>query len=183
MMGLVCQAIVGSLIGAVILRAACAWYNSMTGRSRGTSGAMAAPAEMMQFPAASSNPYEAPTVASRMDSGNSSVGVPEPDFGRAWLISFVTIMANGVVGFAAGMVVGVGGAAAGINSEMAMLFSLVISLPVSFLVASGLLAAMLPTSIGRAMIVALLYLAISLMVGIAIAVVVMGAIFLFVGFR
>jgi hypothetical protein len=183
MAGVICQAVFGSLFGAMILRAACAWYNSLTGKSRRTSDALAAPAEAIQFPPASANPYEAPTVPSQWQSDNNAAGVPEPGFSKAWLISFAAILANGVIGFALGLVVGFGGAVAGVDGKLLMLLSLVVSSPVCFLVTAGLLAAMLPTSIGRAMIVTLLYLVISLAIGVVIGIVAVGIMLLLGGLR
>jgi hypothetical protein len=181
--GLVCQSVIGSLVGAVILRAACAWYNSMVGRSRHRAAVPGSQAEITQFPAASDNPYEAPTVASHWGATNEDVGVPEPDFGKAWLISFVTVLTNAFVGFILGIMVGAGGAAAGARNEnMVMLASLAVSLPASFLVSAALLTVMLPTSFGRAFIVTLLYLVISLLVLLAIGAVILGVMVL-VGFN
>src|SRR5688500_10759448 len=94
LISLVCQSIIGSLVGAVILRAACSWYNSMVGRSRAPRDYSGQPAMPGQFPAAGDNPYSSPAAYSPPQV-NMSVGVPEPDFGKAWLISFVTILVNG----------------------------------------------------------------------------------------
>lgn len=52
---------------------------------------------------------------------------------------------------------GVGGAAAGGNPQTVQLVSSLISLPISFLVLSGIVAGMLPTSFVKGMCVAALY--------------------------
>jgi hypothetical protein len=174
---LVCQAVIGSLVGAVILRAACSWYNSMVGRSSGRKGYANPPPAPGQLPTHGNNPYASPTTYSHMPD-RTDVGVPEPDFGKAWLISFVTILINGMIGFVVGLAIGLGGAAAGAQGAVPVIISMVVSIPISFLVFAGMLTAMLPTSFGRAAIVTLLYFVISLLVGLAIAAVVFAVIFL-----
>jgi hypothetical protein len=67
-----CGLFIGTLIDAVILRAACALFNKMAG------------------------------------GGPSKGGVPEPEMGRAMLITFVTFLVHLVVGAAGGIALGVG---------------------------------------------------------------------------
>jgi hypothetical protein len=83
--------------------------------------------------------------------------VPEPEFGRAMLIVFVTAIVQMGVGFVLGLVIGGGAAATGQadNPSMRLLPSL-IGLPLGFLVMAGMLTAMLPTTFPRALLVALL---------------------------
>jgi hypothetical protein len=137
MAGVLCAAggilIVGTLIGAVILRAACSLFNKMAGQDR---------------------------------------AVPEPSFGKALGITVVSMIANMAVGFMVGIVIGGGGAAAGANPQHVQIISTLVSLPVGFLVMSGMLTLMLPTSFGRGMLVALLQYAISFAIAIAIGLIV-----------
>jgi hypothetical protein len=122
--GAVCGLLIGTVIGAVILRAACWLFNSMAGgdERRG--------------------------------------GVPEPEFGRAMLITFVTFLVQTGVQMVIGFVTGAGAAAAeqakpGAGGPAQLMASL-IALPVGFLVMAGMLTAMLPTSFPKALLVALL---------------------------
>jgi hypothetical protein len=111
--------------------------------------------------------------------GESKGGVPEPGFGRALLITFVTLLVQVAVGFVIGLVLGTGAAAAqnaGAGPAVQLLPSL-ISLPVGFLVMSGMLTAMLPTSFPRALLVALL----EYLIMIAILAVVFGLLMLVFG--
>jgi hypothetical protein len=128
---------IGTLIGAVILRAACWLYNSMVGGPKSPSA------------------------------------VPEPTMGRAMGIVFVTLLVNFAVSFGVGLVVGGGAAAAGGDTQMAGIIAQLVSIPISFLVMAGMLTALLPTTFPRALLVALLEFAISIVIGIGIVVVVM----------
>jgi hypothetical protein len=165
--GVLCQFILGSLFGAVILRAACSWYNWMVGRKRTQPIAALSQTVPEQFPAADDNPYAA-SVVQPQAGDDPTVGVPEPSFGQAWLISFVTILVNAIVGFIVGLAVGAGVEAAGADGASLGKVALLVSIPVSFLVFAGMLTAMLPTSFGRALIVTLLYLAVSLLIAVVI---------------
>jgi hypothetical protein len=101
-----------TLIGAVILRAACWLYNKMAGGQ------------------------------------SSPSAVPEPDFGKAILISFVSMLVN----FGAGVVLDFAGIAANIGQTGVN----AISWPLCFIVDTVMIAAMLPTTIVRGLLVALI---------------------------
>lgn len=87
--------------------------------------------------------------------------VPEPGFGKAMGISFVT----GLVNFGVGIVLGLVGGAVRTHPLVVQ----AVSMPVSFLVMGALLAAMLPTTFGKGMVISLLNMAVIL--GIAILIV------------
>ncbi len=133
---LVFALLIGSLIGAIILRAACWLFNKFAG--------------------------DPPPPG----------GVPGPDFGQAFLMAFVAMLVQLGVSFVIELM-GVGGAAAGGNPQTVQLVSSLISLPISFLVLSGIVASMLPTSFVKGMCVAGLYWIIVWIIGIVIAVVFM----------
>ncbi len=130
---------VGTLIGAVFLRAAVALYNKMAG------------------------------------GGRPPGGVPEPDFGKALGITFVTTLINIGVGFVIGMVTNTWGAAGPRGKEVDLLAQ-AISFPLSLLIMTAMLTAILPTTFGRALLVTLCYMLI-VMVVVAVIVGVMIAVF------
>ena len=108
----------------------------------------------------------------------SPTSVPEPTFGKAMGITFVTVLVNAVAGFAIGFVF----AAAHWHRQRISrgradsLIPQLISFPVSLLVMSAMLSAMLPTSFGRAVLVTLCYALIAvLVVGVLVLVVVLVA--------
>jgi hypothetical protein len=76
---------------------------------------------------------------------NSASAVPEPDFGKAILICFVTALVNSGIQLVLGLVASQMGAATNL-----------ISLPISFIVMAAMLTSMLPTTFGRGLLVALL---------------------------
>lgn len=120
---------IGTLVGAILLRAAIGLYNKLFGGKR------------------------------------RSTRVPEPPLPTAILITFVTSVVNVGVAFVIGFATGIGAAATGVGGKGASLVAQSIALPISVLVMAGLLAAMLPTSIGRAMVVVALQAAIALAIG------------------
>jgi hypothetical protein len=146
--GLLCVMVfailIGTLIGAVFLRAAIAMYNAMAGGRKSLSS------------------------------------VPEPDFGKAMGITFVTMLVNAVVSFGIGFVIGTGAqeigqggrepdlvAAAQATGQARRGLDLVasaISFPISLLVMAAMLSGMLPTTFGRAILVTLCYMLIVLLV-------------------
>ena len=97
--------------------------------------------------------------------------VDEPQFGKALLITFVTSIAQ----FGAQFVIGLMAATAlqDLGQVKATLIAQLASIPVSFLILSAMLTAMLPTHFGRAVGIAFCY----LLVVILIAVVLMGVAF------
>ncbi|REJ95072.1 MAG: hypothetical protein DWQ29_02285 [Planctomycetota bacterium] len=137
---LVFAVLLGTAIGAVILRAACSIFNKF--------------AEPQNH-------------------------VPEPSFGYAMLIAFVTTVVNSIVGFGVGLVIGVGLANSGMTEQQVALVAQVISLPFSILVMAVMNMLMLPTTFARGLLVALLYLAVAIAVAIVIGLVVFAVIAIF----
>jgi hypothetical protein len=101
-------------------------------------------------------------------------GVPEPPFGRAMGITFVTSLVNWVVGFVIGLATGAGAQAAGPDGAKGVnLLAQAASVPAGLLVMALMLTALLPTSFGKAVLVTLLYLVIvALVVGVIVGVLV-----------
>ena len=125
--GLIGGVAIGGLIGAVILRAAIAWYNKLQGGP------------------------------------DSEHAVNEPDFGRAFVISVVTAVVNQIAQFSTGFMFGMS-SGSGISDRAIKLWSLIVSIPASFLVMAAILTAMLPTTFGRASLISLLYFVIVLII-------------------
>jgi hypothetical protein len=121
-LALVISIAIGSLIGAVLIRAACWLYNRLAG-GPGTPGA-----------------------------------VPEPEFGQALGIAFVTALANGGVGFLLGIL--------GVAAHMSPIALNVLPLPLSLLVGSWMVSLMLPTTFTKGLLVMLVY----FLIGVCIAV-------------
>jgi hypothetical protein len=115
----------------------------------------------------------------KMAAGASSASsVPEPAFGKAMGITFVTALVP-MVGFLIGFVIGGGAAAAGARGQGVDVVAQLISFPVGLLVMAGMLSLMLPTTFGRAILVTLCYmlvvllgvlLVVGVLVGIAVLV-------------
>ena len=129
---------IGTVIGAVILRAAVALYNKLAG-------------------------------------GSISSSVPEPEFGKAMGITFVSSLIQLVVGFVLGLAGAAGAAASQADAKTANIVVQLISFPISLLVMAGLLTAMLPTTFPRALLVTLCYMLVvvfivAVLVGIVFAV-------------
>ncbi|WP_145365976.1 hypothetical protein [Stratiformator vulcanicus] len=129
--GTICSALIGSLITAVIFRAACSLFNRLA----------------------------------------SADAVPEPDFGKAYGIMFASTIVNNLMGFTVGLLVGM---TFGPDSPL-ITVATAISIPVAFLVLSGFISAMLPTSFPKSMglaglttVIGLLVLAV--VVGVLVAV-------------
>jgi hypothetical protein len=130
--GLLCALVVGvavgTLIGAVFLRAAIALYKKLTGGA--------------------SSPWS----------------VPEPDLGSAMWITFAASLAQMVVGALIGAAVGSGTSSPGARGQGHDLVAQLISFPVGLLVMAAVLSAKLPTTFGRAILVTLCYVLITLLV-------------------
>jgi hypothetical protein len=96
---------------------------------------------------------------------SSPSSVPEPAFGKAMWITFATFVAQVVVGLLInGLVVGDRGAAAETHGLIAQL----ISFPVSVLIMAGMLSARLPTTFGRAFLVTLCDMLLSLLAAVVL---------------
>ena len=130
--GLLIVLVLGTLIGALVLRAACWLYNKIAG---------------------------GPNVAA---------AVPEPDFGKAVAIVFVSMLVNVMVSMA--LTFAFGGGFVARNDPSSQLIQSAISMPISLLVMAGMVTAILPTTFGKGILIALLYLLVAIAIGIVIAV-------------
>ena len=107
----------------------------------------------------------------KMAGGEGSPGsVPSPGFGKAMLM----VLVIGIIQVVAGIVMGILLANAGMGIVMLQL----VSTPISFLVAAGMISALLPTSFSRGLGVALCQFIISILIIVFVVVifVVIGAI-------
>lgn len=154
--GLLIAIPIGLLIGAAILRGAISLANMCIGGE--------------SYESRSS--YDDDDLDYRPRRSASSSKVPEPSLGQAMMIILVTAIVNAVVGFGVGIVVGVAGAGANMDQQSIQIIAQLIGLPVGFLIMSGMLTALLPTSFGRACLVTLFYYLICIAIGIAIVAVV-----------
>ena len=85
----------------------------------------------------------------KMAGGAGSPGsVPSPGFGKAMLM----VLVIGIIQFVTGIVMGVVGV---VTPDMGLVTTNLISAPISFLVSAGMISAMLPTSFGKGLGVAL----------------------------
>lgn len=104
--GVIVSLLVGSLIGAAMLRAAISLANKMIGSQAGPATAQpwsdadaGASNEPQDFdpPSDVSNPYSAPALPAT-EARNDLAGVPQPNFGRAIGISVLTLVVSSVIG-------------------------------------------------------------------------------------
>lgn len=171
--GLFIQLLIGSLIGAVILRAACALFNKLFGKEFLSS--VDQPEPVVKPPVnvpesrslESQSPY-APPLAPLMQSSSGGVyarGVPAPNYGRAFLICLLALITNTVPAFALGLVV----RAQDLNVERIVPIILVV---VGFIVLATANTLGLPTSFPRALGVTGLFFLITIAVVVSIGVVI-----------
>ena len=100
----------------------------------------------------------------KMAGGAGSPGsVPSPGFGKAMLM----VLVIGIIQVVAGIVLGVMGVTANMTPIMANL----ISTPISFLVSAGMISALLPTSFGKGLGVALCQFIIMILILVAVVVI------------
>ena len=92
----------------------------------------------------------------------SEASVPDPSFGQAMAIAFVTML----VQFGLGLVLGIAGLAAQMPPGAVNL----ISIPLSYLASAAMITAMLPTTFPKGLLVALLYIVICIVLAVVIAV-------------
>jgi len=141
------------VVGTICLRAACWFYNLMAGSSAGPPAAGP--------PAAVPDQYTTPAMLAGPG------GVPSPGFGKALGITAITVLVQIVVSFVLAVVA--------IRGEMTPATINLISLPVSFLVAASMIRFLLPTTFGRALLVAIIQF-ITLIVCIVLALFVLGGV-------
>jgi hypothetical protein len=163
--------LIGTVIGAVILRAAIALYNKMAGASSPPRGrrpeARPAAREGDEGIMAGKAPPQAGDTDEDLEEEElaawddryrrMSAGVPEPTFSRAMGITFVTALVQAIAGFSVGFATQGAAAAGGQGQGLGpQILAMLISLPMGFLIMAAMLTAMLPTTFGRACIVTLL---------------------------
>jgi hypothetical protein len=91
--------------------------------------------------------------------------IPEPNFGKACGIMAVNVLVQLVIGFVLGMLIGAGGLrGGGIGTAQ------VLNVIIGFLVTAMLCTAMLPTTFGKACLVALFNFLIWLLIGVIVVV-------------
>jgi hypothetical protein len=102
----------------------------------------------------------------KMAGGASSPGsVPEPAFGKAmWIIFGSTVFQMVVGGLVIGISTDAGPVASGAGGKGVDFVAQLLSFPVGLLIMAGVLSAKLPTTFGRAILVALCYLLVALLV-------------------
>lgn len=167
LLAFVFQLVIGTVIGAIILRAACALFNKFVGEVpnapesqqpsefnvEDTSGYQAGDA---------ANPFSAPTTSGAPPiKRESNKAIEEPSFGLAAGICLMAGLASGVVGIFAGAVG---------SQNPTMLAALnVLLLGVSFLIFAGLVKVFVRTTFAQAVCVALLFAAIGFVIGLFFA--------------
>ena len=106
------------------------------------------------------------TFYNKMAGGASSPGsVPEPAFGKAmWIIFGSTVFQMVVGGLVIGISTDAGPVASGAGGKGVDFVAQLLSFPVGLLIMAGVLSAKLPTTFGRAILVALCYLLVALLV-------------------
>ena len=163
---LIFQLLIGSLIGAVILRAACALWNKWFGGSVASSVEPNRPSRDMPQ-AEDGNPYRAPSIASHTTSLIPPY-VEIPIFSKAFGIILASTFAAWVLAFAFGYTLGrLGGA-----NQRIMIVAMVGGGLMGFLVQAFFTNLMLPTTFKRGLVITLLFTGIALLVALAIFVVV-----------
>jgi hypothetical protein len=95
-----------------------------------------------------------------------------PPFGQAVVISLVAAVANLLASFTLGLAIGFAAAAAGADPNSLGVVAQLASIPVGILVMAVMIHVMLPTSFGRALLVALCYTLIVIVIVIVIALIV-----------
>jgi len=91
-------------------------------------------------------------------------GVPEPSIRRAMVIMFVVNLVNLAAGFGVGLFIVGAAAAGGAQDRNVVAAAQLAALPVGVIVVAGILSAMLPTTIDRALLVTLCHVLIGLVI-------------------
>lgn len=165
-MTLIIQLAIGSLIGAVILRAACSLFNKWFGSSEPV--VVEKPGANKPISATQSDsPYAAPMAPLKQTKASQLL---EPEFGKAYLICLVASLVNAVLGFMGGLAVGLAYHGEPPNELVIALQVCVVGLGL-FVLAIAIKVG-LPTSFPKSLAVSGLFLLISLVVALAIGLIV-----------
>lgn len=100
------------------------------------------------------------TAYNKLSSGDTLKPVAEPSFGKAFAIAILATLVNGTAGFVLGLAVGIWGQSAGMSEQAVKIIAQLLSLPVTVLVMSFVMAGMLPTTFKRGLLITLCYIAI-----------------------
>jgi hypothetical protein len=100
--------------------------------------------------------------------------VPEPTFGKAMLVAFVTSFVNNIAGIGLGFVLGASLRAAGLEGIQLQAVVQAIAMPFGILVAGGMLSVLLPTTFMRGILVALIMMAIAIALAVFIVLMFVG---------
>ncbi len=102
---------------------------------------------------------------------NSPTAAPEPPLGKAMGITFVTALVNKVVEFVVGLAII--GNSTGYPAVKGSATAQLVAFPLSILVMASMLSALLPTTFGRGLLVALCQLLIAIIIGVGIGIVIL----------
>lgn len=167
---LLVYALIGTLIGAVILKASCALFNLFAG-ALGEASSPPMPQEAVAKHETGIQVEPAPILMPDDDARNANLeskpGVPKPSFEWAMGIAFVSALVSAVLYFLLFRILRLVGQAPGLDALKSMPFYLVFS-PLSFLLHGATIAAMLPTRFGKGLLIAALYLFFSLLIAAAV---------------
>ncbi len=172
--GLLVQCLIGSLIGAVILRAACSIFNKYFGGANEDVAVHQFPMQMPNVPSTETyseevpsfdSPYASPTTPllnAYPDRPRFEYGVPAPEFGKAFLICIATSLLQVFLGIILGFLLASLGAAQ-IQALILVQFLVVI---MGYFILSAMVRVQLPTTFPRAFAVAGLFFLISIAIGL-----------------
>ena len=163
--------LIGTMIGAFILKTSCALYNLLAG-TFAKSPSLSRPRASDSVPETriTSQPGTAPTLAddwAYRQKVETPLSVPKPSFEWAMCIVFVVALVNALVYFLALRIFRLAGMAAGLGALRSWPIDLILC-PLSFFIHSGISAAMLPTSFGKGMLISLIYLFLGALVAVVL---------------
>ena len=163
--------LIGALIGAVFLKTSCAFYNMLAGSLGKLETETKSELAPVLTPDADRTDDESSAITktplrkralaadddwAKYESIATLPDVPKPSFERAMGIVFVAALGNALAGFILLRILRLAGQPAGIGALVSMPINLIYDL-LNFLILSGTIKAMLPTSFGKGLLVALLF--------------------------
>ena len=171
------QLTIGTVVGAVILRAACALFNKLFGQG------FAEPVEELTlFPrnkppqVSDDNPFRSPVTPAKSDTPLEVIGgVSVPEFGQALAIMFFSMLSAFVFSFLLGAAFGSSGVVEALGRDTATITAMVLGGLSGLAIQSLFISNMLPTTIGRAFAISIFMLLISFVLIGGIALVAGGA--------
>lgn len=165
LVGLLLQIVIGSVIGAIILRAACSIFNALFGGKPIAQVVDRKPSNSV--PAKSDSPYQSPSAYAAPNVSFDS-SVPEPGFGNAFVICLFSSVINAAFGF----VVGVGVSSLGPASTAIVVAGQGLSIAFGYIILAVIIKINLPTTIGRALAVTAFFFVITAFIVAGLALVV-----------